>query len=62
MNTCGCKSCGGSAARNDALLARRVVAYVPFILARRGESADTLRNRHERVTLYSKLVLAEPMR
>lgn len=56
-NTCGCKSCGGAQTRNDTILARRVVAYAPFVLARRGQTAASLANRRVAPTLYSALAV-----
>jgi len=58
LNACGCLRCGGAQARTDTLLARRVAAYAPFVLARRGSTASELANRTEPRSLYSRLVLA----
>lgn len=55
-NTCGCYQCGGATMRRDTLAARRVLAYAPMILARRGQNAAELANRRIAPTLYSLLV------
>lgn len=57
-SSCGCRQCGGAANRADTLLARRVLAYAPFVAARRGQTAEQLRARIVRPTLYSRLVYA----
>jgi hypothetical protein len=41
----------------DETLARRVLAYAPIILARRGATAAELANRAIWPTIYSRLVL-----
>ncbi len=57
MNTCGCKSCGGAAARADALLAQRVTGYAPFVRHNHGGTQDELRNRRIPADLFTRLVL-----
>jgi predicted nucleic acid-binding protein len=57
-SACGCLRCGGPQARTDTLLAQRVTAYAPFILARRGSTAAQLANRTEPRGLYSRLIAA----
>ena len=57
MNACGCHQCGGSAARADALLARRVLAYAGEVAYRRRSTASDLANRSQRPDLYSRLVM-----
>jgi hypothetical protein len=54
VNTCGCRQCGGSQAREDAILARRVVAYANEIINRRGTG---LADRVVRPGLYERLLM-----